>query len=128
IHCTYDPETRGGYAPDGRKVQGTIHWVSARHALDAEVRLYDRLFSVPNPGKVEGDKTFIDYLNPDSLKVLMGCKVEPSLAQAAPGFRCQFERKGFFCVDLDSKPETLVFNLTVPLRDSWAKIDNTQKK
>ncbi len=128
IHCTYDPETRGGYAPDGRKVQGTIHWVSARHALDAEVRLYDRLFSVPNPGKVEGDKTFIDYLNSDSLKVLTGCKVEPSLAQAAPGFRCQFERKGFFCVDLDSKPEALVFNLTVPLRDSWAKIDNTQKK
>lgn len=128
IHCTYDPETRGGYAPDGRKVQGTIHWVSAQHALDAEVRLYDRLFLVPNPGRVDEGKTFLDYLNPDSLKVLTNCKVEPSLAGAVPGYRCQFERKGFFCIDPDSTPGHLVFNLTVSLRDSWAKIEGAQKK
>lgn len=128
IHCTYDPETRGGYAPDGRKVQGTIHWVSAQHALDAEVRLYDRLFLVPNPGRVDEGKTFLDYLNPDSLKVLTNCKVEPSLAGAVPGYRCQFERKGFFCIDPDSTPGHLVFNLTVSLRDSWAKIEGVQKK
>jgi glutaminyl-tRNA synthetase len=123
IHCTYDPATRGGYAPDGRKVQGTIHWVSARHALDAEVRMYDRLFSVPNPGRTEEGKSFMDTLNPDSLKVLTGCKVEPSLAAATPGTRYQFERKGYFNIDLDSKPGQLVFNLTVPLRDTWAKIE-----
>jgi len=123
IHCTYDPATRGGYAPDGRKVQGTIHWVSARHALDAEVRMYDRLFSVPNPGRTEEGKSFMDTLNPDSLKVLTGCKVEPSLAAATPGTRYQFERKGYFNVDLDSRPGQLVFNLTVPLRDTWARIE-----
>ena len=123
IHCTVDPETRGGYAPDGRKVQGTIHWVSAQHALDAEVRQYDRLFSVPNPNRVEEGQTFLDVLNPDSLKVLTGCKLEPSLAGVAPGAHYQFERKGFFCVDLDSTAEHLVFNQTVPLRDTWAKIE-----
>ncbi len=125
IRCTYDPQTRGGYAPDGRKVRGTIHWVSAQHALDAEVRMYDRLFTVPDPIHPEEGKTFTDYLNPDSLQVLAGCKVEPGLAQAAVGDQYQFERKGYFNVDLDSRPDHLVFNLTVPLRDSWAKI---QKK
>ncbi|MEA4907789.1 MAG: glutamine--tRNA ligase, partial [Anaerolineaceae bacterium] len=127
IHCTYDPETRGGYAPDGRKVKGTIHWVSAQHAIDVEVRLYDRLFTVANPNKVEDGKSFLDYLNPDSLAVQTGCKVEPGLANAKPGDRFQFERKGFFCVDLDSTPENLVFNLTVPLRDTWAKIEAESK-
>ena len=127
IHCTYDPETRGGYAPDGRKVQGTIHWVSAEHALDAEVRMYDRLFTEVNPNKTEEGKTFLDYLNPDSLIVLTGCKLEPSLASAKIGAQFQFERKGFFCVDLDSKPGNLIFNITVPLRDTWAKIDPGKK-
>jgi glutaminyl-tRNA synthetase len=127
IHCTYDPQTRGGYAPDGRKVQGTIHWVSAQHALDGEVRLYDRLFSTPNPNKPEEGKTFLDYLNPDSLKILTGVKLEPSLAQAQPGLKYQFERKGFFCVDPDSTPQRLVFNQTVTLRDSWAKIEGGKK-
>ena len=123
IHCTYDPETRGGYAPDGRKVQGTIHWVSARHAVDAEVRMYDRLFTVENPKKVEEDKTYTDYVNPNSLQVLTACKVEPSLSDSKPGTQYQFERKGFFCTDPDSKPGHPVFNLTVSLRDTWAKIE-----
>lgn len=123
IRCTYDPDTRGGYAPDGRKVKGTIHWVSALHAVDAEVRLYDRLFTVPEPGKPEEGKTYLDYLNPDSLKVLTGCKVEPSLLKAVPGDRFQFERKGYFCVDPDSTPGQPVFNLTATLRDTWAKIE-----
>jgi glutaminyl-tRNA synthetase len=127
IRCSYDPGTRGRNAPDGRKVQGTIHWVSAQHALDAEVRMYDRLFTVPNTGKVEKDKSFLDYVNPDSLKVLQKCKIEPSLAGASPGTHYQFERKGFFCVDLDSTPDHLVFNLTIPLRDTWAKIDVGRK-
>ncbi len=122
IRCTYDPETRGGYAPDGRKVRGTIHWVSAQHAIEAEVRLYDRLFSVPNPLDAGEGKTYLDYLNPDSLQVLRGCKLEPSLAEARPGERFQFERKGYFCVDPDSAPGRLVFNRTVTLRDSWAKL------
>jgi glutaminyl-tRNA synthetase len=123
IHCTYDPQTRGGYAPDGRKVQGTIHWVSASLARDAEVRMYERLFTLENTGKIEDGKSFLDYLNPDSLKVLTHCKVEPGLVNAARGDHFQFERKGFFCVDLDSTPDHLVFNQTVPLRDSWAKIE-----
>lgn len=123
IHCTYDPETRGGYAPDGRKVQGTIHWVSARHAVDAEIRMYDRLFVVPNPNKVEEGKTYLDHLNPVSLSVLTLCKVERSLADTAPGQQFQFERKGFFCADPDSTKGKPVFNLTVPLRDTWAKIE-----
>lgn len=127
IHCTYDPQTRGGYAPDGRKVPGTIHWVSAQHALDAEVRMYDRLFSVPNPNRVEEGKSFLDFINPDSLHVLNGCKVESSLGGATAGMRYQFERKGFFCVDPDSTSGRLVFNLTVGLRDTWAKIESEQK-
>lgn len=124
IHCSYDPETRGGYAPDGRKVQGTIHWVSASHAVNAEVRMYDRLFTVENAKKVDEDKTYLDYVNTESLKVLSDCKVEPSLANVASGEQFQFERKGFFCADIDTKPEKPVFNLTVTLRDSWAKIEN----
>jgi len=128
VICTYDPATSGGYAPDGRKVQGTIHWVSAAHAVDAEVRIYDRLFSSPTPGKDSEGASFMDDLNPESLKVLSGCKVEPGLANVKPGDRFQFERKGFFCVDLDSKSGALVFNLTVPLRDSWAKIEAGAKK
>jgi len=123
LHCTYDPNTAGAKPTDGRKVQGTIHWVSAQHALDAEVRLYDRLFTVPNPGKPEEGKTYLDYLNPDSMQVLTNCKLERSLAGAAPGETFQFERKGFFCVDLDSTPEKLVFNQTIGLRDTWAKIN-----
>ncbi len=123
IHCTYDPETRGGYAPDGRKVQGTIHWVSASQAVNAEVRMYDRLFTVENAKKVDEDKTYLDYVNPESLKVLTNCKVEPSLVNVVSGEQFQFERKGFFCADIDTKPGTPVFNLTVSLRDSWAKIE-----
>ena len=124
IHCTYDPETRGGYAPDGRKVQGTIHWVSANHAVDGEVRMYDRLFMVPNPNKVEEGKTYLDHMNPESLTVLKGCKLEPSLLNSKPGSQFQFERKGFFCADPDSTTGKPVFNLTVPLRDTWAKIES----
>ncbi len=123
IHCTYDPETRGGYAPDGRKVQGTIHWVSAAHAVDAEVRVYDRLFTLENPSKLEEGKTYMDYLTPGSLTVLRGCKVEAGLADAVAGAKYQFERKGYYCVDPDSTPGRPVFNLTVGLRDTWAKIE-----
>jgi len=122
IHCTYDPATRGGNAPDGRKVKGTIHWVSAPHAIDAEVRLYDHLFKVPYPEDVPEGGDWMDNLNPYSLEVLTGCKLEPSLASARPGDRFQFERLGYFCVDSrDSRPDALVFNRTVALRDSWAK-------
>ena len=129
IHCTYDPETRGGFAPDGRKVDATIHWVSAAHSLPAEVRLYDRLFRVANPlGEKEGSN-FTVYLNPKSLETLTSCQVEPSLAGAAPGSRYQFERLGYFCADpADSSAKGLVFNRTVPLRDSWAKIAGQIKK
>ena len=120
VRCTYDPETRGGSAPDGRKVKGTIHWVSAEHAFDTEVRLYDHLFSVPDPA--EGDD-FLAHLNPDSLQPLTGCKLEPSLAEVGPGDQVQFERLGYFCADpADSAPGAPVFNRTVALRDSWAKI------
>jgi len=123
LHCTYDPATRGGNAPDGRKVKGTIHWVSAAHALDAEVRLYDNLFTVPNPG--EGGVDFKEHLNPNSLEILTGCKVEPSLAGAEPNNRYQFLRMGYFCVDSkDSSKERLVFNRIVGLKDTWAKIAN----
>ena len=126
IRCTYDPETKGGSAPDGRKVKGTIHWVSAKHCLDAEVRLYDRLFSVPNPGR-DGD--FKKDINTDSLQVLTHCKVEPSLKNTDPSVTVQFERKGYFCLDfVDSSPEHLIFNRTVPLRDSWKKIEKSQQK
>jgi glutaminyl-tRNA synthetase len=125
VHCTYDPATRGGDAPDGRKVRGTLHWVSAAHAVDAEVRLYDRLFTNENPE--EDVEDFVVNLNPDSLEVLTSCKVEPSLAGAATGSRTQFERKGYFCVDPDSSKGGLVFNETVSLRDTWAKIQAKQK-
>ena len=126
IRCTYDPETKGGSAPDGRKVKGTIHWVSVKHCLDAEVRLYDRLFSVPNPGR-DGD--FKKDINTDSLQVLTHCKVEPSLKNTDPSVTVQFERKGYFCVDfVDSSPEHLIFNRTVSLRDSWKKIEKSQQK
>ena len=123
LHCTYDPATRGGSAPDGRKVKGTLHWVSAAHALDAEVRLYDRLFVKEDPNEVEDGGDWKDNLNPDSLETLTSCKVEPSLADAAPGYLCQFERQGYFCIDArDSQPGALVVNRTVALRDSWAKM------
>ena len=124
IHCTYDPATRGGDAPDGRKVKGTIHWVSAQHAIGAEVRLFDRLFKVPAPDDVEEGHTFLENLNPDSLKVLTDCKLEPALANAKPMDRMQFERLGYFCVDKDSTPGHLVFNRTCTLKDSWAKINS----
>ena len=119
LRCTYDPETRGGEAPDGRKVKGTIHWVSARHAVDATVRLYDKLFLTEDPNE-GGD--FVANLNPNSLEVLNGCKVELSVSQAAPGSRYQFLRHGYFCVDRDSSPEALIFNRTVTLKDTWAKV------
>jgi glutaminyl-tRNA synthetase len=126
LRCTYDPATRGGDAPDGRKVKATLHWASARHAVDAEVRLYDHLFSVENPAAVKDGAEFQACLNPKSLEVLPGCKLEPSLATAAPGSRYQFERLGYFCADaVDSRPGALVFNRTVGLRDTWARM---QKK
>ena len=129
LHCTYDPETRGGYSPDGRKVKGTIHWVSAAHAVDAEVRLYDRLFSKENPDDTEEGKDFKSSINPDSLEVLTDCKVETSLIDAEPGSIYQFERQGYFCVDSkDSKPGAPVFNRTVTLRDTWAKIEKKHQK
>jgi glutaminyl-tRNA synthetase len=128
LHCTYDPETRGGWAPDGRKVRGTLHWVSANHSLEAEVRLYDRLFSVENPLDVEEGEDFTTSLNPNSLETLTSCRIEPSLAGAAPGSMYQFERQGYFCVDPDSTDRKLVFNRTVALRDTWAKIEKAQKK
>jgi glutaminyl-tRNA synthetase len=121
VHCTYDPKTRGGWSEDGRKVKGTLHWVSAAHAVKARVRLYDRLFTVENPAAEKDD--FMNSLNPDSLTVLADCMLEPSLSEAAPGDKYQFERLGYFCADSrESKPEALVFNRTVTLRDSWAKI------
>ncbi|MFQ5845048.1 MAG: glutamine--tRNA ligase/YqeY domain fusion protein, partial [Planctomycetota bacterium] len=124
--CTYDPATRGGSPPDGRKVKGTLHWVSAAHALDAEVRLYDRLLAVADPAAAR-DRELEDLLNPDSLEVLAGCKVEPGLRGAAPGTCVQFERQGYFCVDPDTAPDRPVFNRTVPLRDSWAKIEQAAR-
>jgi len=126
IHATYDPATRGGDAPDGRKVKATLHWVSAAHAIEAEVRLYDRLFKAKNPLQVEDGKDWLDNLNPESLVVLTGCKLEPSLAEVSPGDRFQFERVGYFCVDPDSKPGKPVFNRTATLRDTWAKIKKRQ--
>jgi glutaminyl-tRNA synthetase len=120
VHCTYDPATRGGDAPDGRKVKSTIHWVSAQHALKAEVRLYEQLFMVENPDVGEDIDSIINH---NSLEVLDGCYIEPSLASSKPGERFQFERTGYFCADLDSTPSKLVFNRTVTLKDTWAKIE-----
>ncbi|MGA2183002.1 MAG: glutamine--tRNA ligase/YqeY domain fusion protein [Bryobacteraceae bacterium] len=127
IHCTYDPATRGGNAPDGRKVKSTIHWVSAAHAVDAEVRLYETLFTRENPSDDSEGLDFTAYLNPKSLEVLTGCKLEPALGGAAVGSRYQFERLGYFCVDPDSTPAKPVFNRTVALRDTWAKIEKKSK-
>ena len=127
VHCTYDPATRGGNAPDGRKVKSTIHWVSAEHAVDSEVRIYDKLFTKENPTELEEGQNFTDNLNPNSLEVIATAKLEPSLANAAPGSRYQFERLGYFCVDTDSKPGRPVFNRTVALKDSWARIEKKAK-
>jgi glutaminyl-tRNA synthetase len=123
LHCTYDPATKGGNAPDGRKVKSTIHWVSAEHAMDAEVRIYETLFNREDPNVVPEGQDFTVNLNPNSLEIVPGAKVEPSLRGAAPGSRYQFERLGYFAVDSDSSPGMLVFNRTVALRDSWAKIE-----
>ena len=122
LHCSYDPATRGGDAPDGRKVKATLHWVSAAHAVSAEVRLYERLFTVENPSVEKDGVDYRRHLNPHSLEVLRDCRLEPGLADAAPGSRYQFERHGYFCVDpVDSTPGRPVFNRTVALRDAWAK-------
>lgn len=126
VHCTYDPATRGGSSPDKRKVQGTIHWVSAKHAIDAEIRLYDRLFTKENPDEAEEGKDFKSYMNPDSLKTING-KLEPFLASAKPGEKFQFERIGYFCADKDSAVNKLIFNRTVTLKDSWAKEEKKNK-
>ena len=123
LHCTYDPKSRGGWTDDGRKVKGTLHWVSAAHAVPAEVRLFDRLFLKENPDEAEEGQDFTSNLNPDSLKVLTNSLVEPSLKEAQPGVYYQFLRQGYFCADPDSTPEKPVFNRTVTLRDSWAKIE-----
>jgi glutaminyl-tRNA synthetase len=126
VHCTYDPATRGGNAPDGRKVKSTIHWVSAANAIDAEVRIYENLFSKENPSEVAEGQDFTSNLNPQSLEVITQAKLEPSLAHAAVGSRYQFERLGYFCVDSDSKPVRPVFNRTVALKDTWAKVEKKQ--
>ncbi len=128
LHCTYDPATRGGWSRDGRKVKGTLHWVSAAHACKAEVRLYAHLFTKANPYEVEDGSDFKANINPNSLEKLTSCRVEPSLAGAKPGSRYQFLRQGYFCVDSDSRHGALVFNRIVPLRDSWARIEKSQKK
>jgi glutaminyl-tRNA synthetase len=123
VHCTYDPLSRGGNSPDGRKVKSTMHWVSAEHALGAEIRLYDKLFSKADPYDLEEGQDVLENLNPNSLEILSGAKLEPSLGNAKLGDRFQFERVGYFCLDRDSTPEKLVFNRTLPLKDSWAKIE-----
>ena len=129
VHCTYDPQTKGGnHPPDGRKVKSTIHWVSAAHALDAEVRMYDNLFTKEDPNQAEAGQPFTVNLNPNSLEVLSHAKIEPSLAKALAGERYQFERLGYFCVDTDSAPDKLVFNRTVALKDTWARIEKKSEK
>jgi glutaminyl-tRNA synthetase len=128
VHCTYDPATRGGNSPDGRKVKSTIHWVSAAHAVDAEVRIYENLFSKEDPTDVAEGQDFTANLNPHSLEVISRAKLEPSLANAAAGSRYQFERIGYFCVDADSKAGALVFNRTVALKDTWAKVEKRQEQ
>ncbi len=128
LHCTYDPASRGGNSPDGRKVKSTIHWVSAAHAVEAEVRLYDKLFTCENPNDESDGQEWTSHLSPNSLEVVSDAKIEPSLAAAPPGSRYQFERLGYFIVDRDSTPEKRVFNRTVQLRDSWAKIEKSQKE
>jgi glutaminyl-tRNA synthetase len=123
LRATYDPATRGGDAPDGRKVKATLHWVSAKHAVDAEVRLYDRLFTSEDPegSAAKTGADFTQLINPNSLEVLRGCKLEPQLGNVASGARYQFERQGYFCADADSTPDMPVFNRTVSLKDSWTK-------
>ena len=128
VHCTYDPATRGGNAPDGHKVKSTIHWVSAAHALDAEVRMYDKLFTKEDPNQVKEGQEFTANLNPNSLEVIAQAKLEPSLANASIESRYQFERLGYFCVDPDSRPGRPVFNRTVALKDSWAKVEKKIEK
>jgi glutaminyl-tRNA synthetase len=123
VHCTYDPLSRGGNSPDGRKVKSTIHWVSVTHAISAEIRLYDKLFTKPDPYDVAEGEDVLSNLNPNSLEILTGAKLEPSLADAKPEDRFQFERVGYFCVDRDSAEGKLVFNRTLSLKDSWAKIE-----
>jgi glutaminyl-tRNA synthetase len=127
VHCTYDPATRGGDSPDGRKVKGTIHWVSAPHAIDAEVRLYDHLARVPDLEDVPEGQDWKVNLNPNSLEIVPSAKVEPSVRAAAPGTHYQFERLGYFVVDADSTPQRLVFNRTVTLKDTWAKVEKAGK-
>jgi glutaminyl-tRNA synthetase len=126
LRCTYDPATRGGDAPDGRRVKATLHWVSVAHAIPVEVRLYDRLFSVEDPENVLGGQTFLDHLNPASLETLRGCQAEPGLATAPAFTHFQFERIGYFCVDPASAPGAMIFNRTVSLRDTWARIERRQ--
>jgi glutaminyl-tRNA synthetase len=129
LHCTYDPTTKSGTATANRKVKSTIHWVSAHHAMNAEVRLYDRLFVKEDPNEVEEGKDFLSNINPNSLLVLTYCKLEPMLGTATPGDRFQFERTGYFCADMkDSKPDAPVFNRIVTLKDTWAKIEQKGKK
>jgi glutaminyl-tRNA synthetase len=128
VHCSYDPATRGGNTPDGRKVKSTIHWVSAQHALNAEVRVYDNLFTKENPAQLEAGQDFTDNLNPNSLATIAGAKVEPSLGNAAAGSRYQFERLGYFCVDPEAKLGNPVFNRTVALKDTWAKVEKKSAK
>ena len=122
VHCTYDPETKGGDSPDGRKVKGTIHWVSANHAVNATVKLYDRLFNVENPSDESKVGSFIENINPLSVEVLENCKIESNLANIKAGDKFQFLRLGYFCVDEDSTPDNIIINRTVALKDSWAKI------
>ena len=126
VHCTYDPATRGGNTPDGRKVKSTIHWVSAQHAIEAELRLYENLFLTEDPNDSSRGQEWTENINPNSLEVLTGAKLEPSLASAQAGDKFQFERMGYFCVDRDSTPERAVFNRTLGLRDTWAKIEKNQ--
>jgi glutaminyl-tRNA synthetase len=123
VHCTYDPLSRGGNSPDGRKVKSTMHWVSAAHAIGAEIRLYDKLFTKPDPNDVEEGQDILSNLNPNSLEIVTGAALEPSLANAKLGEPVQFERVGYFCLDPDSTSEKIVFNRTLPLKDSWAKIE-----
>jgi glutaminyl-tRNA synthetase len=128
LHCTYDPNTKGGFSTDGRMVKGTLHWVSAAHSVEAEVRLYDRLFTKANPADEKDGRDFKEFINPASLEILRSCRLEPSVAGALPGSIYQFERTGYFCVDRESSADSIVFNRTVTLRDSWAKIESAQQK
>jgi glutaminyl-tRNA synthetase len=128
VHCSYDPASRGGNSPDGRKVKSTMHWVSATHAIEAEIRIYDKLFTKPDPFDFPEGGDLFDNLNPNSLEIVTGAKLEPSLAAATVGGHYQFERVGYFCVDRDSTPDKRVFNRTLPLKDTWAKIEKKAAK